>query len=56
MEIANKIINMKVASRKACLSDFIDCSESNDNDCKNNKNDYIKKNQKEFGHKKRIKP
>ena len=51
--------NVKVISRKACLSDFLDnVDESNDikkYKSKNN-NDSIQKNQKEFGHKKRIKP
>jgi len=52
-------------SRKACLSDFLDDNDDpidkgtykNKNDKrKNQNNDSIQKNQKEFGHRKRIKP
>lgn len=50
---------VKVISRKACLSDFLDnVDDSNDikkHKSKNN-DDSIQKNQKEFGHRKRIKP
>ena len=52
MDIANTLENMKVVSRKACLADFTDSNH----DDSNNRNDYIQKNQKEYGHKKRIKP
>lgn len=43
---------MKVVSRKACLADFTDSNHTDGN----NRNDNIQKNQKEYGHKKRIKP
>jgi len=55
MDVAYTLENIKVVSRKACLTDFIDPSDSNQVDG-NNKNDYIQKNQKDYGHKKRIKP
>ena len=55
MDIIDKLENIKVVSRKACIADFTDHSDSIQNDGKN-QNDYIQKNQKEFGHKKRIKP
>jgi hypothetical protein len=50
--------------RKATLEDFFDDGEiinknnknNKDNSHKNNNNNDIKKNQQEFGHKKRIKP
>jgi hypothetical protein len=54
MDVAYTLENIKVVSRKACLTDFIDPSDSNQVD--GNKNDYIQKNQKDYGHKKRIKP
>jgi hypothetical protein len=54
MDVSYTLENIKVVSRKACLADFIDSSESNQVD--GNKNDYIQKNQKDYGHKKRIKP
>ena len=56
---------VKSMSRKACLSDFLDDNDDptdrgtykNMNDkSKNQNNDSIQKNQKEFGHRKRIKP
>lgn len=56
---------VKSMSRKACLSDFLDDNDAptdrgtykNKNDkSKNQNNDSIQKNQKEFGHRKRIKP
>ena len=43
-----------VVSRKARLSDFID--EPQYTESKSNQKDSIQKNQKEYGHKKRIKP
>jgi len=46
-------------SRSACLKDFVDNIDNinNINNIKiNQKNIMITKNQKEFGHKKRIKP
>ena len=52
MDITDTLENMKVVSRKACLPDFTDSNH----DDGNNRNDYIQKNQKEYGHKKRIKP
>jgi len=55
MDIVNTLANIEVVSRKACLADFTDYSDSDHNHTKN-KNDHIQKNQKEFGHKKRIKP
>lgn len=54
-----------ILSRKACLSDFFDDNDDttdtgtykNKNDkSKYKNNDSIQKNQKEFGHRKRIKP
>jgi len=49
--------------RKATLEDFFDDGETINQNSKHNKNQYhnnndndIKKNQQEFGHKKRIKP
>ena len=53
MDVAYTLENIKVVSRKACLTDFIDPSDSK---VDGNKNDYIQKNQKDYGHKKRIKP
>ena len=52
MDVTDTLENMKVVSRKACLADFTDSNH----DDSNNRNDYIQKNQKEYGHKKRIKP
>lgn len=51
-----------IVYRRARLEDFLD--EGEDNSCKNknyknyshNESDTISKNQKEFGHRKRIKP
>ena len=55
-----EIDKIKVISRKACLSDFVDnMEESKDrtnNNNNNNNSESIQKNQKEYGHKKRIKP
>ena len=56
----NKPVNKrKVVSRKACLSDFLD----DIGDVKRDEqyghkynNESIQRNQKEFGHRKRIKP
>lgn len=53
MDITKTVSKINTVSRKACLSDFIDESNYTGN---NNKNDSIQKNQKEYGHKKRIKP
>ena len=55
MDITNSLSKIETITRKACLSDFMD--ESNyTGSHKNNRNDSIQKNQKEYGHKKRIKP
>jgi hypothetical protein len=64
MNIADTLENIKIVSRKARLSDFTDDNpdlnnNNNNNNTNNNgkdKNDHIQKNQKEYGHKKRIKP
>ena len=58
MDTMKEIDKIKVASRKACLSDFLDnMEESKDRTNNNNNNsESIQKNQTEYGHKKRIKP
>jgi hypothetical protein len=57
---------VKITSRKACLSDFLEDNDdmkdrgtnknTNNDKSKNRNNDSIQKNQKEYGHRKRIKP
>ena len=63
MDTIKEIAKIKVISRKACLSDFVDNMEeskdrtnNNNNNNNNNNSESIQKNQKEYGHKKRIKP
>ena len=53
----NKSLNKAtIVSRKACLSDFQDDTETTKQNGHNKKYDSIQKNQKEYGHRKRIKP
>jgi hypothetical protein len=52
----------KTFSRPACLEDFLDegdviiSKRDHNKNHSRNDNNYIEKNQQEFGHKKRIKP
>lgn len=48
--------NKQIFSRRACLKDFFDTTENIKNKNFSHDNISIAKNQKEFGHKKRIKP
>jgi len=54
--------DIPIISRRACLEDFLDDGDKNNQNTKNNYNknhsrdDNISKNQQEFGHRKRIKP
>jgi hypothetical protein len=53
----NKPLNKaSFVSRKACLSDFMDDTETTKQNGYHNKNDTIQKNQREYGQRKRIKP
>lgn len=57
VDISHPFLNEQYL-RSAMLSDFLDCEVDDVNEYKhdNRNNEYIQKNQKNYGHTKRIKP
>ena len=62
MDNSKAVNKAKVVSRKACLSDFLEDTDTTKQNGQNRQNEHtnhhdsIQKNQREYGQRKRIKP
>jgi len=56
MDNSKPVSKAKVVSRKACLSDFLEDTDTTKQNGHTNHHDSIQKNQREYGQRKRIKP